>query len=119
MQEATYPLTLYQYVRTLLSPLSYRSEYRLRFRPFTQYEYIGDRFVQSQASLVAPVAASNSAGAGDEESAAPAADMVASARSLHGDPWFTEVIELRKRAKDYMVREHARALHALSCRAPF
>ena len=34
----------------------------------------------------------------------PAAAMVASARSLHGDPWFTEVIELRKRAKDYMVR---------------
>ena len=54
-----------------------------------------------------------------QASAAPAADMVASARSLHGDPWFTEVIELRKRAKDYMVREHARALHALSCRAPF
>ena len=36
--------------------------------------------------------------------AVPDAAMVASARSLHGDPWFTEVIELRKRAKDYMVR---------------
>ena len=60
--------------------------------------------MQSQASLVAPPA-SDVATAGDEDSAAvPNAAMVASARSLHGDPWFTEVIELRKRAKDYMVR---------------
>ena len=60
--------------------------------------------MQSQASLVAPPA-SDIATAGDENSAAvPDAAMVASARSLHGDPWFTEVIELRKRAKDYMVR---------------
>ena len=62
--------------------------------------------MQSQASLVAP-AASNSATAGDENSAPPTAHTVASARSLHGDPWFTEVIELRKRAKDYMVSGNA------------
>ena len=87
--------------------LSYKTEYRLRFRPFTQYEYIGDRFVQSQASLVAPPAAAAAAFLGGD-SASPT-----SARSLHGDPWFTEVIELRKRAKDYMVTERTR-YHASS-----
>ena len=59
--------------------------------------------MQSQASLVAPAAPNSAAAAGDDETGPPPATMVASARSLHGDPWFTEVIELRKRAKDYMV----------------
>ena len=60
--------------------------------------------MQSQASLVAPAAPNSAAAAADDDdSAPPSAAMAASARSLHGDPWFTEVIELRKRAKDYMV----------------
>ena len=61
--------------------------------------------MQSQASLVAPAAPNSAAAAAadDDDSAPSAAAMAASARSLHGDPWFTEVIELRKRAKDYMV----------------
>ena len=61
--------------------------------------------MQSQASLVAPPASNiATVGVNEDSAAVPDAAVVASARSLHGDPWFTEVIELRKRAKDYMVR---------------
>jgi hypothetical protein len=80
---------------------SYRSEYHVRYRPFTQYEYVGDRFVQSQASLANGSSNGVCGGGGADENKIP----LAAARSLQGDPWFKEVVELRKRANDYRVSE--------------
>ncbi len=93
-------------MRCLLPFSSYRSEYRLRFQPFSQYEYVDGRFVQSQASLAVAAPERSAGGGGDEEAAAAG---MAPARSLQGDPWFKEVVELRRRANDYRVREDAQS----------
>lgn len=52
----------------------YLSEYKKRFRPFSQYEYVDGKFFKKK---------------GDQEI---------------GSPWFHEVIELRKKAGEYRVR---------------
>ena len=51
----------------------YKSEYKKRFRPFSQYEYVDGKFFKKR---------------GDHEI---------------GDPWYKEVIELRKKAGEYKV----------------
>lgn len=56
-----------------LSSREYLSEYKKRFRPFSQYEYVDGRFFKKK---------------GDQEI---------------GSPWFHEVIELRKKAGEYRV----------------
>ena len=65
----------------------YRSEYRVRYRPFSQYEYVDGRFIPSP-------------GAGS-----PTIENVSIPKSLNerGDPWYTEVTELRKQANNYKV----------------
>ena len=73
----------------------YKSEYKQRFRPFSQYEYLGDgRFV------------TNANGNGPVTTASKIKQQLAlqpKATSLHGEPWYREVVELRKQANDYKV----------------
>ena len=74
-----------------LRPVScreYKSEYKQKFRPFSQYEYCGD-------------------GKFHKTSVSPPSETVpdtSQPTSLSGSPWFQEVIELRKAANDYKCR---------------
>lgn len=75
----------------------YRSEYRQCFRPFSQYDYVDGKFIpnakSSTVNLAKTADASSDFGtAKDRES------------RLKGEPWYQEVIELRKQAKDYKCR---------------
>lgn len=54
----------------------YKSEYKKQFRPFSQYEYVDGKFFKKK---------------GDHD---------------FGNPWFKEVIELKKQAADYRVSKH-------------
>jgi len=66
----------------------YKSEYKQKFRPFSQYEYCGD-------------------GKFHKTSVSPPSETVPDSSqptSLSGSPWFQEVIELRKAANDYKCR---------------
>ena len=67
----------------------YSSEYRKSFRPFSQYEYVDGRFVPSAGFQAKP--------------SAIAAASANKAASLHGEPWYQEVVELRRQAQDYKV----------------
>ena len=77
----------------------YKSEYKQRFRPFSQYEYLDGRFVTNangngNGQVTPPVTASKI-----KEQLA----LQPKATSLHGEPWYREVVELRKQANDYKV----------------
>ena len=79
-----------------LRPLfrEYKSEYKQKFRPFSQYEYCGDgKFYNTSTSP-------------PSESAVDGGHRSRQETSLHlsGEPWYQEVIELRKIAKDYKCR---------------
>ena len=67
----------------------YSSEYRKSFRPFSHYEYVDGKFVP----LI---------GLPPKQSAIVAASANKAA-SLHGEPWYQEVVELRRQAQDYKV----------------
>ena len=74
----------------------HKSEYKNRFRPFSQYEYIGDgKFFNTSTSP-------------PNEIDNPTAKFPLKHRNertphLSGEPWYQEVIELRKAANDYKV----------------
>ena len=79
-----------------LRPLfrEYKSEYKQKFRPFSQYEYCGDgKFYNTSTSP-------------PSESAVDGGHRSRQETSLHlsGEPWYQEVIELRKAAADYKCR---------------
>ena len=67
----------------------YSSEYRKSFRPFSQYEYIDGRFIPSVGFNL--------------KTSAMAVANANKAASLHGEPWYQEVVELRRQAQDYKV----------------
>ena len=72
----------------------YKSEYKQKFRPFSQYEYCGDgKFYNTSISP-------------PSESAVDGGHRSRQETSLHlsGEPWYQEVIELRKAAADYKCR---------------
>ena len=69
-----------------------RSEYKYRYRPFSNYEYVGDRFIPSPGAGTPP-----------EEVPQSVSSRYSSKASLQGEPWYKEVVELRKRANDYRV----------------
>ena len=77
----------------------YKSEYKQRFRPFSQYEYLGDgRFVTNangNGQVTPPVCTASKI----KQQLA----LQPKATSLHGEPWYREVVELRKQANDYKV----------------
>ncbi len=77
-----------------VSPREARSEYRVKYRPFSQYEYLDGHFIASPGAASPP-----------EEVRARQQQQALSA-SLHGEPWYKEVVELRKQANDYRVRAH-------------
>ena len=97
--------------------LEYKSEYKKSFRPFSNYEYVGGRFVpaaassaaataaQSLASVHAPAttAAATAVPVSSSSAVEPTTQQPKAAVSLHGEPWYSEVIELRKQANDYKV----------------
>merc|ERR1719510_596985 len=73
----------------------FKSEYKQKFRPFSQYEYCGDgKFVNTSVSPPSETAVDSCHRSRQETPALP----------LAGEPWYQEVIELRKVAKDYKCR---------------
>ena len=94
----------------------YKSEYKQRYRPFSQYEYIGDgKFHNTSTSPP-----------GDAVDTGPGAGTIVhkiSARRQHeranlaGEPWYQEVIELRKQANDYKVSQRHFITNLLTWRA--
>ena len=97
--------------------LEYKSEYKKSFRPFSNYEYVGGRFVPASSSAAATAAhslasvhvpATTTAAAtavpiSSSSAVEPTPQQPKAAVSLHGEPWYSEVIELRKQANDYKV----------------
>ena len=77
----------------------YRSEYRVRYRPFSQYEYVDGRFVPSPGASSPTV--ENVKPLAKDVPVPKHTDMTDSIKS--GDPWYKEVVELRKQANDYKV----------------
>ncbi|XP_071749239.1 uncharacterized protein [Lepeophtheirus salmonis] len=73
----------------------YRSEYRQCFRPFSQYEYLDGRFIPSPGPSTPP---------SDSEVDRPNSRKQSKQAALHGEPWYREVVELRKQAMDYKCR---------------
>merc|ERR550539_438461 len=72
----------------------YKSEYKQKFRPFSQYEYCGDgKFFNTSVS---PPTETVVDGGPRSRQATP--------QHLSGEPWYQEVIELRKAAADYKCR---------------
>lgn len=73
----------------------FKTEYKKRFRPFSQYEYVDGRFnkrKQEAADL----------GAIEQPPPTPLEHHI-TADLTPSDPWYTEVIELRKKAGQYKV----------------
>jgi len=75
----------------------HKSEYKNRFRPFSQYEYIGDGKFQN-TSTSPPNEIDQQAG--HKFPNRPRQQD----NNLTGEPWYQEVIELRKAANDYKQR---------------
>ena len=75
----------------------HKSEYKNRFRPFSQYEYIGDgKFFNTSTSPPNEI---------DNPTAKfPLKHRNERTQHLSGEPWYQEVIELRKQANDYKVQ---------------
>merc|ERR1719462_47265 len=74
----------------------YKSEYKQKFRPFSQYEYIGDgKFYNTSSSPPNEV---------DNPAVRWPKQKPAKQENLSGEPWYQEVIELRKAATDYKCR---------------
>jgi len=75
----------------------HKSEYKNRFRPFSQYEYIGDgKFYNTSTSPPNEI---------DNPTAKfPLKQRNERTQHLSGEPWYQEVIELRKQANDYKCR---------------
>ncbi|KAF2368958.1 Nuclear protein MDM1 [Trinorchestia longiramus] len=72
---------------------TYKSEYRKKFRPFSQYQYVDGKF-HIKAEEPAAGAASGAAAAG-----------AASGGGVTDGNWYKEVIELRKQAGQYRARQ--------------
>lgn len=63
----------------------YKTEYKKKFRPFSQYDYVEGKFQKKREEMEAvhlPL---------------PLTDIP------HGDSWYREVLELRKKAGEYKV----------------
>ena len=77
-----------------MSCREYKSEYKQKFRPFSQYEYCGDgKFYNT--SLSPPTETVVDGGHRSRQE---------TPQHLSGEPWYQEVIELRKAAADYKCR---------------
>lgn len=98
----------------VLSRREYRSEYKQRFRPFSQYEYLGDgRFIPSPNGQITPPTATKSSSSAklqqqqqqQQQKQEHQIAMQQKATSLQGEPWYREVVELRRQANDYKVKK--------------
>ena len=83
----------------------YKSEYKQRYRPFSQYEYIGDGKFHNTSTSPPGDAVDTGPGAGTMVHKISARRQHERERgaNLAGEPWYQEVIELRKQANDYKV----------------
>ena len=90
----------------------YKSEYKQRFRPFSQYEYLGDgRFIPSPQGQISPPTATKPASVSassvkiqqQQQQKQHQLALQQKATSLQGEPWYQEVVELRRQANDYKV----------------
>lgn len=85
----------------------YKSEYKQRYRPFSQYEYIGDGKFHNTSTSPPGDAVDTGPGAGTmvhKISARRQHERAERGANLAGEPWYQEVIELRKQANDYKCR---------------
>jgi hypothetical protein len=72
----------------------FKTEYKKRFRPFSQYEYTEGRFMKRKEGDVI-------------DTAVPDIPLTVPLRDLSlqsGDSWYHEVLELRKKAGEYKVQ---------------
>lgn len=67
----------------------FKTEYKKKFRPFSQYEYVEGRFMKRR---------------GEDAPSAPSEQPEPQQPAQPQQPWYTEVIELRKKAGEYKVR---------------
>ncbi|CAB3381629.1 Hypothetical predicted protein [Cloeon dipterum] len=74
----------------------FKTEYKKRFRPFSQYEYVDGSFIKRkhEADLLVPEPVAR-------DSPVPHAPEIGTPSN---DPWYNEVIELRKKAGEYKHR---------------
>jgi Nuclear protein MDM1 len=73
----------------------FKTEYKKRFRPFSQYEYVDGRFNKRKPETADLVAI--------EQPPPTPLEHHITADLTPSDPWYTEVIELRKKAGQYKV----------------
>lgn len=72
----------------------FRTEYKVKFRPFSNYEYVDGHFVPSPGTTATsdarqpPTVTTNPPGEG-------------------AHPWYSEVVELRKQANEFRVQFHS------------
>ena len=86
----------------LLCFREYKSEYKQKYRPFSQYEYVGEgRFHNTSTSPPGETADTTDSGHKTAARRQPRPDTAG------GEPWYKEVIELRKAANDYKVTHRA------------
>jgi hypothetical protein len=71
----------------------FKTEYKKRFRPFSQYEYVDGRFNKRKQEATDLV---------EQRPPTPLEHHI-TADLTPSDPWYTEVIELRKKAGQYKV----------------
>ena len=90
----------------------YKSEYKQRYRPFSQYEYIGDGKFHNM-STSPPGDVTDGPGVGTMGHKIAARSRQERSQNLSGEPWYQEVIELRKAANDYKVTNSKLALETM------
>ena len=82
----------------------YKSEYKQRYRPFSQYEYIGDGKFHNTSTSPPGDATDDGPGVGTMgHKIQTRSRQETRSQNLSGEPWYQEVIELRKAANDYKV----------------
>ena len=74
-------------------PRRYKTEYKKNFRPFSLYQYVDGQFCKASATA-------GGAGSADQPQQPQQQQQQ---QSEKGDPWYHEVLELRKKAGEYKV----------------
>lgn len=79
-------------------PRRYKTEYKKNFRPFSLYQYVDGQFCK--ASSGATAGGEGGGGSADHQQQQLQQQLQ---QSEKGDPWYHEVLELRKKAGEYKV----------------
>jgi hypothetical protein len=78
-------------------PRRYKTEYKKNFRPFSLYQYVDGQFCKASSGATA----GEGGGSADHPQQQQLQQQLQ--QSEKGDPWYHEVLELRKKAGEYKV----------------